>query len=152
MENTPEEIRNSGEIVVETPINEPIEKVWKLYTDPTHIMQWNHASDDWHTSSAKNDLYVNGVFKFHMKPRAGDDSDGFDFKGVYTEVVENKILAYTMDDGRRARIEFTPEGNSTVMRITFDPEQENSTELQKQGWQAILNNFKEYTEKNASKI
>lgn len=155
MENTNEEIRNKGEIMVETPINEPIDKVWEMYTNPVHIMRWNHASDDWHSPSATSDLRVNGEFKIRMEAR--DGSAGFDFNGVYTEVspaedMEHKVLAYTMDDGRRARIEFTAVGNSTHVRVTFDPEQENSAALQKSGWQAILNNFKDYAETNAEKI
>jgi len=148
--NVTKEIRNKGEIMVETPINEPVEKVWEMYTNPTHVMQWNHASDDWHSPSAVNNVQVNGVFSFRMEAR--DGSAGFDFNGVYTEVVENELLAYTMEDGRRARIEFMPMGNSTHLRVTFDPEQENSAELQKSGWQAILENFKKYAEKNAEKI
>ncbi len=144
------ELRNKGEIMVETPINEPVEKIWKMYTEPKHMMQWNHAQNDWHSPSALNNVQVNGVFDIRMEAR--DGSAGFDFKGVYTEVVENELLAYTMEDGRRARIEFMPLGNSTHVRVTFDPEQENPAEMQKQGWQAILNNFKDYAEKNAEKI
>lgn len=148
--NHTKELRNKGEIIVETPINEPVEKVWEMYTNPTHMMQWNHASDDWHSPSAINNVQVNGVFDIRMEAR--DGSAGFDFKGVYTEVVENEILAYTMEDGRRARIEFMPIGNSAHVRVTFDPEQTNPSEQQKQGWQAILNNFKDYAEEHARKI
>ena len=141
-----EAMRNKGEIIVEMPINVPVEQLWEFYTGPEHIMEWNHASDDWHSPHAENDVRVNGEFDFRMEAR--DGSEGFDFKGYYTEVVPHERLAYVMEDGRRATVEFIPIGNSTHMKITFEPEQQNTMDLQKEGWQAILENFKKYAEEH----
>jgi uncharacterized protein YndB with AHSA1/START domain len=133
-------------ITVETTVNAPVEKVWKFWTGPEHITQWNNASDDWHTPSAKNDLRVGGQFTCRME--AKDGSMGFDFWGIYDEVKTNELIAYTMGDGRKANIIFTPQGNATKLVETFEAETENSIELQRGGWQAILDNFKKYTEAN----
>ena len=107
-------------------------------------MQWNNASDDWHTPRAQNDLKVGGRFLSRME--AKDGSAGFDFEGTYTKVKEYRLIAYSMDDGRIVRITFSEHGNNTTVVITFDPEQENSLEMQRAGWQAILDNFKKYAE------
>ena len=131
-------------ITVEATILAPVEKVWELWTTPHHIMKWNNASDNWHTPRAENDLRVGGRFVSHMA--AKDGSVGFDFGGIYDEVNTNKRIAYTMDDGRKNAITFTGSGSQTKVSETFDAESENSVELQRTGWQAILNNFKKYTE------
>jgi uncharacterized protein YndB with AHSA1/START domain len=117
-----------------------------MWTEPQHITQWNNASDDWHTTSATNDLRNGGIFSYRMEAKNG--SFGFDFGGVYDEVKTNELIAYTMGDGRKAIIIFNSQGNATKMVETFEAETENSIELQRGGWQAILDNFKKYAEAN----
>lgn len=131
-------------ITVETTVKAPVEKVWETYTSPEHIVKWNSASDDWHTTRAENDLRTGGRFLSRMEAR--DGSAGFDFEGVYDEVKRNKLIVYTMTDGRKAEITFTAENDETIMRVVFDAETENPVEMQREGWQAILDNFKKYTE------
>src|SRR4051812_4781311 len=111
---------SNNAITVEATVNAPIEKVWKLWTMPDHITKWNNASDDWHSPHAENDLRTGGKFLTRME--AKDKSFGFDFGGVYTEVVTNKLIAYTMGDGRKARVEFSSEGNKTKVVEIFEPE------------------------------
>lgn len=132
-------------ITIETTINAPIEKVWNYFTNPEHIMKWNHASDDWHTTSATNDLRVGG--KLFSRMEAKDGSFGFDFEGTYTEVEENKKLAYTLGE-RKVSVDFSETENGVQVVQTFDPEEENPREMQEQGWHAILTNFKNYVEQN----
>lgn len=132
------------EITVEAVVNSPVEKVWKAWTTPEDIIKWNTASDDWHTTRAENDLRAGGKFSSRME--AKDGSFGFDFEGVHNEVKPNELIASTMGDGRRMRVTFIPQGNSTKVVETFEAESENTLELQQGGWQAILNNFKKYTE------
>ena len=134
------------EITVSVIVNAPLQKVWQFWTLPEHIKQWNFASDDWHTPKAENDLQVGGKFLSRME--AKDGSFGFDFLGVYDEIKENELITYTMGDGRKAKIIFINEGNATKVIETFEAENENSIELQQGGWQAILNNFKKYSEGN----
>ncbi len=131
-------------ITVETTVNVPLEKVWNFWTSPEHIIQWNNASDDWHTTRAENVLRTGGKFLSRME--AKDGSAGFDFDGVYDEVKPNQLIAYTIGDGRKVRITFTGMGNTTKVVETFEAESENSIEMQRGGWQAILDNFKKYTE------
>lgn len=133
-------------ITVETIVNAPAEKVWQYWSQPEHITQWCHTSDDWHAPYAENDLWVGGKFKTTMA--AKDGSFSFDFTGFYTNVKENRRIDYTMDDGRRVEIEFTSAGNTTIIAETFEAEAENTLELQQGGWQAILDNFKKYVEAN----
>lgn len=133
-------------ITVEATINAPVEKVWNYWTEPKHITQWCQASDDWHAPFAENDVQVNGTFKTTMA--AKDGSFSFDFGGVYTSVEPNKLIEYTMGDGRKVKVTFAGEGNSTKVIETFEPESQNSREMQQGGWQAILNNFKKHTETN----
>jgi uncharacterized protein YndB with AHSA1/START domain len=133
-------------ITVETVVNAPAEKVWQYWTQPEHITQWCQASPDWHAPYAENDVWVGGKFKTTMA--AKDGSFSFDFSGFYTNVKEPSRIDYTMDDGRRAEIEFIEEGNSTKIVETFEAEAENTLELQQGGWQAILNSFKQHTESN----
>lgn len=135
---------DTSTITVQTDIHAPIEKVWELWTAPKHIVNWAFASDDWEASDAENDVRVDGRFKTVMS--AKDKSSSFDFTGVYTAVQNHELLEYDMDDGRHVKIEFKklPEGTKVIE--TFDPESINTEELQRSGWQAILDNFKKYTE------
>lgn len=133
-------------INIEATINASLEKVWQYYTEPKHITQWNNASDDWHTTRAENDLRQGGKFLYRME--AKDGSFGFDFGGVYDEVKANELIGYTMDDGRKAKIVFASADDRTKIEIDFDAETENPIELQRDGWQAILDNFKKYVQTN----
>ncbi|HEU5148219.1 MAG TPA: SRPBCC family protein [Chryseosolibacter sp.] len=132
-------------ITVQADVNAPIEKVWKYWTEPQHITQWCAASDDWHAPYAENDVRKDGKFKTTMA--AKDGSVSFDFEGVYTRVDPNKRIDYAMSDGRTVSLIFSGNGNSTHISETFDPENTHSLEQQREGWQAILNNFKAYTER-----
>ena len=131
-------------ITVQTTVNVTIEKVWKIWTTPNDILHWNNASEDWHTTKAENDLKVGGKFSYRME--AKDGSFGFDFEGIYDTVKTNELIAYTMADGRMSIITFKQQGNNINISQTFEAETENTIELQKNGWQAIMNNFKKYTE------
>lgn len=131
-------------INIETTVNAPADKVWECWTKPVHIMKWNTASDDWHTTKAENDLRVGGSFLSRME--AKDGSFGFDFGGVYDAVDTNKYIEYTLGDGRKVKTWFTAQGNKTKIETAFEAESTNPVEMQKGGWQAILNNFKKYTE------
>jgi len=131
-------------ITVETTVTAPIEKVWNAYTTPADIKQWNAASDDWHTTTATADLRVGGAFSSRME--AKDRSMGFDFAGTYTKVVKHKLIEYSFGD-RTAQVEFSDDSNGVRVRVTFESESTNPIEQQRDGWQAILNNFKRYVEK-----
>lgn len=131
-------------ITVETTVRRPISTVWETWTVPVHIMSWNNASADWYTPSAENDLRKGGAFKYRMAAR--DKSHGFDFSGIYDEVIVNKFIAYTMDDGRKVVIDFDELDGSVKVTETFEAEDTYSLEQQRAGWQAILDNFKRYTE------
>ncbi len=133
-------------ITVETSIDALIEKVWNFWTEPEYIKNWNNASPDWHTPHAENDLRVGG--KFNSRMEAKDGSAGFDFNGVYTEVIPMKKIAYTMEDGRKVEITFTVENNACKIVETFEAENENSIEMQRAGWQSIMDNFKKYVLEN----
>lgn len=137
---------NKTVITVENTVNAPVEKVWQFWTSPEHITKWNSASPDWHTPWAENDLRTGGAFKSRMEAR--DGSFGFEFGGVYDEVTTHERLRYTMGDGRQVDVQFTADGNSTKVVESFDAENQHSHEMQKSGWQAILDNFKKYTEEN----
>lgn len=137
-------MENSVLITVSVNVESPVNKVWKYWTSPEHIMQWNNASDDWHTPHAENDLRAGGKFSWRME--AKDGSMGFDFSGVYDEIAEFQLIRYTLDDNRKVTIEFNGSGNSTEIVETFEAETENSIELQQYGWQCILDNFKKYAE------
>lgn len=133
-------------ITVQTSVNAPIEKVWKYFTSPEHITKWNFAADTWHTPKAENDLRVGGKFNYRME--AKDGSFGFDFWGIYNEIITNQRIAFTMGDDRKAEINFINNGNETTLMETFEAETENPVELQQSGWQAILDNFKKHVEAN----
>ncbi len=132
-------------ITVETTVNAPVEKVWRLWTEPDHIRNWNNASDDWHTPQAVNDLRSGGHFSFTMAAKNGSFS--FDFAGVYNEVAENQRIAYTIGDGRKVEVLFQGTGDQTRITETFEAENINSRDMQRDGWQAILDNFKRYAER-----
>ena len=138
------ETKSKTVITVETSINSPVEKVWQYWTKPAHITKWNSASDDWHTPWAKNDLRTGGNFSSRME--AKDGSMGFEFGGIYDEVREPEYIEYTMGDGRKVKVHFTPDGNRTKVTESFDAEETNPVEMQQGGWQSILDNFKKYTE------
>lgn len=121
-------------------------KVWDYYTRPEHITQWNYAIDTWHCPAASNDLRVGGRYVARMEAR--DGSYGFDFEGIYDEVVIGEKISFTMPDNRVVKVTFKQLGNQTEVTVTFDAENQNPIEIQRQGWQAILNNFKKYTETN----
>ena len=131
-------------ITVETLVDAPIEKVWEFWTKPEHITKWNHASDDWQTTRAENDLRIGGKFLSRME--AKDGSFGFDFEGIYTEVIAKEKISYTILDDRKVIITFLETNNAVQLIEVFEAETENTVELQKNGWQAILNNFKNYVE------
>ncbi len=132
------------QITVSSSVNAPVERVWEYWTNPKHIMKWNSASEDWHTPRAENDLRAGGKFSARMEAR--DGSMGFDFEGVYDEVEPHNLISYTMADGRKVRISFSENDGFTEVRETFDPEGTNPVEMQRMGWQAILDNFKKYSE------
>lgn len=133
-----------SKITVESVIAASPQKVWQSWVDPKHITKWNFASDDWQCPKAFNDLKVGGKYSARME--AKDGSFGFDFEAIYDEVIEQKKITYTMGDGRKATTEFQDLGGKTKVTTTFDAESQNSEEMQKGGWQAILNNFKKYVE------
>jgi uncharacterized protein YndB with AHSA1/START domain len=130
-------------ISVETLVRAPIGKVWSAYTNPDDIRQWNSASDDWHTTQATVDLRVGGAFASRME--AKDGSFGFDFAGTYTQVLPNELIEYSFGE-RTAAVEFTAGDGGVTVRVSFDAELENPAEQQRQGWQAILDNFARHVE------
>lgn len=135
-------------ITVQTKIQASIDKIWDLWTLPEHITQWNMASEDWHTLFAENDLKVGGRFKSTMASKDGTMS--FDFVGAYEAILDKKLIAYTIEDGRVVIVVFEELEDGFEVREYFEPESVNSEELQYQGWQAILDNFKRYVENNLS--
>lgn len=134
-------------ITVESIVKAPVDKVWDMWSKPEHITKWNNASDDWHTPRAENDLRTGGSFVSRMEAR--DGSMGFDFGGIYDEVRNHEYIEYTMGDGRKVTVTFSEDGNGTKVVESFEAEKTNPLEMQKGGWQAILDNFKKYTEANS---
>jgi len=131
-------------ISVQTSIPAPIEKVWAAYTTPADIIHWNAASDDWHTPTSTVDLRVGGQFSSRME--AKDGSFGFDFEGTYTKVLPNQLIEYEFG-GRHAQVSFSAvESGQVLVTVSFDTEDENDVELQRQGWQAILDNFNRHVQ------
>lgn len=133
-------------ITIETSVKAPVEKVWKFWSEPKHVTKWCQASEDWHVPHAENDLRKDGKFKTTMA--AKDGSMSFDFEGVYTNVQPMKVIEYTIADGRKVKIEFSGDAKETKIKETFEPESQNPVDMQRGGWQAILDNFKKYTENN----
>lgn len=130
-------------IAVETIVKAPVNEVWRAYTTPDDIKLWNAASDDWHTTKSTVDLRAGGAFTSRME--AKDGSFGFDFAGTYTKIVPNELIAYSFGE-RAGVVEFEPSANGVMVRVTFDAESEHPVERQRQGWQAILNNFAKHVE------
>lgn len=137
-------MKTNQTIEVKATLAVSIEKAWNSYTQPQHIVNWNFASDDWTCPTAKNILKPGGKFIWRME--AKDGSMGFDFSGTYSKVLTHKEIEYLLDDDRKVEILFLQEKNKTTIRIFFQAESMNPIEMQKAGWQAILNNFKKYTE------
>lgn len=133
-------------VTVATDIAAPVDAVWDAYTSPEDIKQWNAASADWHTTSARVDLRVGGSFSSRMEAR--DGSMGFDFAGTYTNIVPHELIEYAFG-GRSARVEFSKLAQGTRVRVTFDTEETHSVEQQRSGWQAILDNFARYVERRS---
>ena len=131
-------------ITIETVVNAPLNKVWDAWNNPADIKQWNNASDDWHTTRSTVDLREGGKFLSRME--AKDGSAGFDFEGTYTRVVPQQAIEYRMSDGREVKTEFAKQGNGVRIRTIFDAETENPPEVQREGWQAILDNFRRHVE------
>lgn len=138
------ETQNKTMLTVECTVNAPVATVWESWTKPQHITQWCYASPEWHTPRAENDLRTGGRFVTRME--AKDGSMGFDFGGTYDEVRTNEYIEYTMDDNRKAIINFVAEGNTVKVVESFEAESTNPLEMQQAGWQSILDNFKTYTE------
>jgi len=133
-------------ITVETTVNAPVAKVWEQFNAPEHITKWCFASDDWHAPFAENDVRTGGKFRTTMA--AKDGSFSFDFGGVYSNVISESLIEYDMEDGRTVKVMFAAHGDSTTVTEIFDAEQTNPAEMQKAGWQAILENFKKHVEAN----
>ena len=134
-------------ITVETVVKADLNKVWGAWNNPEDIKQWNAASDDWHTPQASVDLREGGKFSARME--AKDGSEGFDFEGTYSRVVPRKLIEYQMTDGRGVKVEFTEQAGAVVVRETFDAETQNPPEVQRQGWQAILDKFAQHVEEKS---
>ncbi|WP_299177322.1 SRPBCC family protein [uncultured Chryseobacterium sp.] len=132
-------------IKIDITILEPVQKVWDYYNTPKHITKWNYADESWHCPSSENDLREGGTFKTRME--AKDGSFGFDFEGVYDEVIPYEKIQYHIADGRNVEVNFDKiDENTTKVRIEFEPEKQNSVEMQRDGWYSILNNFHKYVE------
>jgi uncharacterized protein YndB with AHSA1/START domain len=136
------------QITIDVTVAQSPEIVWEQYTHPKHIVNWNFASDDWHCPKAENNPMVGGAYFSRME--AKDGSFGFDFKAVYDAVIPNEKLVYTLEDGRKVTTLFEKVGNATTVTTVFEAENQNPVDMQKAGWQAILNNFKSYVEGNNS--
>lgn len=137
-------MENKTLVTIEATINAPVAKVWDFWTKPEHITKWNFASPDWHTPHAENDLRVGGKFVSRME--AKDGSFGFDFGGTYDAVETHELIEYTLGDSRKVKVIFSGSGSTTKITSIFEAEGQNPVEMQKAGWQAILNNFKAYAE------
>ena len=135
---------SAEKITIDTLVDAPLDKVWTRYTDPDHITKWNFASDDWCCPSASNDLRVGGRYTARME--AKDGSFGFDFGGTYTELTPRASMSYVLDDGRAVTTRFEQIDDKTRVTTAFEAEGQNSVEMQRDGWQAILNNFKAHAE------
>lgn len=131
-------------ITVRSTIKQSIDKVWNAYYQPQHVIHWNFASDTWHCPKASNEFVVGGKFNYRME--AKDGSFGFDFIGIYDEIIEHKTMAYHLEDDRKVVVLFQKDNNETHVEVTFDSEDMNPIELQRMGWQSILDQFKSYVE------
>ena len=133
-------------ITVETVVKANIYTVWSAWNNPEDIKQWNAASDDWHTTASRVELREGGSFSSRME--AKDGSMGFDFSGTYTKIIENELIEFEMEDKRTVSIQFIPVSDGIKIEETFDAETQNDPEMQRQGWQSILNNFTKHVESN----
>ena len=140
------ETENKQVITVETTVDAPVEKVWEYFSLPKHIINWNNASEDWCTPSSENDFKEGG--KFTNRMQAKDGSVGFDFWGIYDKIIQNEYIEYTLGDDRNVKINFAPEGEGTKITERFEAETSHPADVQKKGWQNILDSFKKYTENN----
>lgn len=132
-------------ITVDTTILKPVDKVWEYFTRPEHITQWHFATDEWKCPSAKSDFREGGRFSYRME--AKDGSFGFDFSGIFDEIIPEKHIVYTLDDGRKVDVIFNAlDGTTTEVKETFEPEKQNSAEMQRDGWDKILYSFEKYAE------
>ncbi len=131
-------------VTVQVLVDASIDTVWKCWTTPADIIKWNNASDDWHTPEASNDLRKGGKFSYRME--AKDASMGFDFGGVYSDIIDKQEINYTLEDGRKTKVTFIEVDNKVQVIESFEAEDINSIEMQRQGWQAILDNFQKYVE------
>lgn len=136
-------------ITVSATVNVPIDQAWIYWTLPQHILQWNAASDDWHTTHAENNLVVGGQFVSRMASK--DEQFAFDFKGTYTKILLHQQIAYVLEDARTVTVLFEAKGESTIITEIFDAETENPTDMQQAGWQAILNRFCDYAQNQYAK-
>ncbi|HCX22325.1 MAG: activator of HSP90 ATPase [Flammeovirgaceae bacterium] len=136
----------SDQITITSTVKAAKSKAWEYYTSSEHITQWNFADPSWHCPSASNDMRVGGKYVARME--AKDGSFGFDFEAIYEELTPGESFTYVLGDGRRASVTFEEQGEATLVTVVFDPEKENPVEMQKGGWQAILNNYTAYTEAN----
>lgn len=134
----------TSKITISATIAADKNKVWDYYTQPEHIVHWNFAHSSWHCPSASNDMQIGG--KYIARMEAKDGSFGFEFEAIYDEIREGESFTYTMPDGRQVTVTFNGNNDSTEVIVVFDPEDQNPVEMQKEGWQAILDNFKKYTE------
>ncbi len=132
------------QITVETVVKAKLNEVWDAWNTPADIKQWNTAQDDWHTTRSTVDLREGGNFLTRME--AKDGSEGFDFEGTFTRVVAQKAIEYRMSDGRKVKVEFIERTDGVLVKEAFDPETQNTPELQRTGWQAILDNFGRHVE------
>ena len=141
-------MEDKAKITVETKVNSDMDTVWNTWTEPEHIKKWNNASLDWHTPKAENDLRKDG--KFNLRMEAKDGSMGFDFEGEFTEINTHTIITYKLEDDREVKVEFKELEDATKVIETFEAEDENSGEQQRQGWLAILTHFKNYVESKST--
>jgi len=135
---------NKTKITIEANVKAPVEKVYNIWTSPADIVRWSTPSPEWHTPRAEHDLSEGGKFNYRMEAR--DGSFGFDFGGVFDTLKKNELIEYTIGDGRKVVIHFTTKGDITEVVQTFEAESENPVEMQRAGWQAILDSFKNYAE------
>jgi uncharacterized protein YndB with AHSA1/START domain len=133
-------------VIIQANVSDNIKKAWEYYTQPAHITKWNFATDDWMCPDASNDMRIGG--KYIARMEAKDGSFGFDFEAVYNEISDGEKFTYVMPDNREVNVIFNQNGDAIEVTVKFDAETENPIELQREGWQSILNNFKKYTETN----
>ena len=138
---------NATKITIEANVKAPVGKAYQIWTSPADIVKWSTPSPEWHTPRAEHDLTEGGKFNYRME--AKDGSFGFDFGGVFDVLKKDELIEYTIGDGRKVEIHFNKKGdNETHIVQTFEAEGQNPVEMQRAGWQAILDSFKNYTENN----